>query len=104
MGSFLCNFQAKTTVILAILATDSDVEQAIDDNIYGYPNNVERRNFAENDENIESAGSDFDSADNQNVDVNGVSEIAFVNEDTVGQVFISSERDKEFLIIRLYVV
>ena len=71
---------------------DSDSEQAIDDNIYGYPNNVERRNFAENDENIESAGSDFDSDDNQNVDVNGVSEIAFVNEDTVRQVFISSQR------------
>lgn len=73
--------------------SDSEEEQAIDDNIYSYPNDVEGRNSAENDEYIESAGSDFDSDDNQNVDVNGVSEIAFVNEDTLGQVFISSERD-----------
>ena len=65
----------------------------MDDNIYGYPNDVEGRNFAENGEDIESAGSDFDSDDNHNVDVNGVLEIAFINEDTVGQVFISNERD-----------
>ena len=73
--------------------SDSDEEQTIDDNIYGYPNDVEGRNFAENDEDIESVGSDFDSDDNQNVYMNEVSEIAFVNEDTVGQVFISNERD-----------
>ena len=72
---------------------DSDEEQTIDDNIYGYRNDVEGRNFAENDEDIESVGSDFDSDDNQNVYMNEVSEIAFVNEDTVGQVFISNERD-----------
>lgn len=71
---------------------DSHSEQAIDDNIYGYPNNVERRNFAENDEDIGSASSDFDSNDNQNVDVNRVPEIVFINEDTVDQVFISNER------------
>ena len=73
--------------------SDSDEEQTIDDNIYGHPHDVEGRNFAENDEDIESVGSDFDSDDNQNVYVNEVSEIAFVNEDTVGQVFISNERD-----------
>ena len=73
--------------------SDSDEEQTIDDNIYGQPHDVEGRNFAENDEDIESVGSDFDSDDNQNVYVNEVSEIAFVNEDTVGQVFISNERD-----------
>ena len=58
--------------------SDSDEEQTIDDNIYGYPNDVEGRNFAENEEDIESVGSDFDSDDNQNVYMNEVSEIAFI--------------------------
>lgn len=92
MGSFLGNFQSKTTDFSDFGDSASDEQQAID-NIYGYPNDVEGRNFAENDYDIESAGSDFDSDDNQNVDVNGVLEIVFVNEDTVGQVFISNERD-----------
>ena len=73
--------------------SDSDKEQTIDDNIYGYPNDVEGRNFAENEEDNESVGSDFDSDDNQNVYMNEVSEIAFINEHTVGQVLISNERD-----------
>ena len=76
--------------------SDSDEEEARDNNVYGYPNDFEGRNFAENDQSIESTESDFDSddsSDNQNAALNGVSEVAFVKESTVGYVFISSQRN-----------